>query len=125
MVKDLRKLRQLQALAHLRQEVELAKFARLSQTDQEIATRQAALRRAESAALRVAPQSSTEARLQERFRDWSDRRLDLLQGEREALKPVIDAQREIAAGALGRDSVLEQLAEQLAQAAQRDRLKRN
>lgn len=125
MVKDLHKLRQLQALAHLRQEVELAKFARLSQADQEIATRQAAVRRAESAALRAAPQSSTEARLQERFRDWSGRRLDLLQGERDALKPVIAAQQEIAAGALGRDSVLEQLAEQLAQAARRDRFKRD
>ncbi|MBD3785483.1 MAG: hypothetical protein IE922_00750 [Sphingomonadales bacterium] len=115
MVSNIKKLAQLRALARLRQDIELAKLARLTAEDQRIADQQSDLRRAAHAVRHEAPLSALEARLQDRFGDWTERRLDRLQANRSALQPVIAAQKDQAARAVGREDVLGRLGDQLAQ----------
>lgn len=115
MVNDIKKLAKLRALARLRQDIELAKLARLTTEDQRIADQQSDLRQAARAVRHETPHSALEARLQERFGDWSDLRIDRLQASRAALQPVIAAQKDQAARAVGREDVLGRLGEQLTQ----------
>ena len=124
MVTDLRKLRQLRELARLRQEIELARFARLNEADRSLTERQSTVRTAGREALGQSPQSALEAQMQERFRDLTEDRLARLQAERAALQPQLEAQRDLAAGAVGRDTVLGRLNEKLALAARRDQSRR-
>jgi len=125
MVKDFKKLQQLRGLSRLRQEVELAKFAHLMQAGHELEHRQAALKSEGRRASEQVPQSSVEARLQARFCALTDERLERLQAERKNLQSKIDAQRELTAGAVGRDTVLGQIAERLELEARRDQSRRN
>lgn len=120
MVSKIRKLAELQALARLRQDVELAKLARLTAEDRRIAAQQSALSRDAASIRASAPRSAAEARLQDRFGTWTDLRLEALAGARATLYPLIDAQKSVAARAVGREDVLGRLAEQLAQAKRRE-----
>lgn len=114
MVSEIQKLAKLRALAKLRQEIELAKLARLTGEDQRIANQQSDLKQSARAMRGQAPQSALEGRLQDRFGDWTDARLAALQTARDSLVPIIAMQKEHAARALGREDALARIGEQLA-----------
>ena len=106
---QIRQLARLRELAELKKEVELSRLSRVVAAKTALDRQEQALQQAEQAARHEGLASHLAGQMAETFAIWTLRRREEVARDLAALAPLIAAQRAIAAQALGRTDVLQQL----------------